>query len=438
MEHFDSACMARIDLGNAVPIESPVDRITPAQSSRRKPRVLIGITSPIATRLLEGQLAFLKDQGFEIALVSSPGPQLELFAKREGVRVIAIPIEREISLWKDLVALVRLCALFRAERPDLIDFGTPKAGLLGSLAGLLCGVPHRIYTVRGLRAETVGGFKGFILRSTERIACAASHRNLCVSSSLRRLMIDKRLLHRGKAVVLGHGSSNGVQTRDFAATASLLSSAEQIRAQLLLCGVQVIGFVGRFTQDKGIPELIEAFDLLLADHPEIRLLLVGDFEDGDPIDPRIAERIRNDRRIVWVQWTENVAPYYHVMNVFCLPTHREGFPNTVLEAQAAGRPVVTTDATGAVDSVEPQVTGLVVPIANGRKLANALDRLVRDPGLGRAMGERGRARAEMYFDRQIVWRRTFQFYCELIDFHPGQANYDTAPTGSARETNNAS
>lgn len=389
-----------------------------AKSSVRKPRLLIGVTSQLATRLIEGRLAFFMSQGFDVALVSGPGPLLEPFAAREGVRVIPIPFEREISPWKDFIALWHLCAVLRAERPDLIDFGTPKAGLLGLLAGFLCRVPRRVYTLRGLRAETASGLKGFMLRVTERIACGAAHRTVCVSKSLSRRVVDMGLTRAEKAVVLGHGSSNGVQVEDFVATAQILSSAEQLRAQLGLGAAPVIGFVGRFTRDKGIPELIEAFDLLLLNHPAIRLLLVGDFEQGDPIDPLLAERIRSDPRIVWERWTHNVPLYYHLMTVLCLPTHREGFPNVVLEAQAAEKPVITTDATGAVDSVEPEVTGLVVPVGDAKQLADALDRLIRDPVLTRSMGEQGRDRVQRCFDRRIVWENAHRFYNELIESSP--------------------
>jgi len=113
----------------------------------------------------------------------------------------------------------------------------------------------------------------------------------------------------------------------------------------------VVGFVGRLTRDKGIPELVEAFRQIRHEVPGTRLLLVGDFEDGDPVPYPVRREIASSNDILVTGMVPDPSAHYHLMNLLALPTHREGFPGVVLEAAAAGIPAVTTDATGAVDAV---------------------------------------------------------------------------------------
>jgi glycosyltransferase involved in cell wall biosynthesis len=176
----------------------------------------------------------------------------------------------------------------------------------------------------------------------------------------------------------------------------------------------VIGFIGRFTQDKGVGELTAAFDLVRQQFPDASLLLIGSYERGNPIDPGIRARIDAGSGIVAVPFQPDIAPYYLAMDVFVLPTYREGFPNTVLEAQAAERPVVTTQATGAVDSVLDGRSGILVPVGDSRALAGAIARLLANPELSRRMGQAGRERVEHEFRQEIVWGELVDLYRELL------------------------
>ncbi len=151
----------------------------------------------------------------------------------------------------------------------------------------------------------------------------------------------------------------------------------------------MIGFVGRFTRDKGIPELVQAYEALRRDRPELRLLLVGDFENGDPVPEAVRSQIEHDAGIVRSGFVEDTSPYYHLMDLLVLPTHREGFPICSLEAQAAGKPVVTTTATGAVDSVQNGRTGVLVPVRDVPALVQAIGSLLDDPAKRTKMGREG-------------------------------------------------
>jgi glycosyltransferase involved in cell wall biosynthesis len=191
----------------------------------------------------------------------------------------------------------------------------------------------------------------------------------------------------------------------------------------------IIGFVGRLTRDKGIRELITAFSHLRRNWPNLRLLLIGDLEDDDLVEPIIRQQLETDPGIVHVGWVADTAPYYALMDLLALPTYREGFPYTPLEAQACGVPVVTTTATGAVDSIVDGVTGFHVPVGNWEALAVRIDELLRDPELRSRMGQSGRERIVQEFRHEVVGRALVEEYERLLRSKVGhqiQGNAESA------------
>ncbi len=196
--------------------------------------IVLGVTSQASVVFFEKVLATLRAQGMRPILVSSPGDGLRLVAREQHAASIGIAMERDIAPWQDLRALVHLCALFKTLRPAMIDFGTPKAGLLGMLAGWITFVPCRVYTLRGLRLESTVGWKRRLLMTTEWISCKCAHRVICVSPSLRQRAIDLGLLKREKAVVLGSGTCNDIEVDRFLPTRENLARAEECRQRLEL------------------------------------------------------------------------------------------------------------------------------------------------------------------------------------------------------------
>jgi lipopolysaccharide/colanic/teichoic acid biosynthesis glycosyltransferase len=379
--------------------------------------MLFVVTVSISCGLYRGCLRHLEEAGFSTILVSAPGPLLDQISSSQGAASVAVTMEREIRTLRDLVSLWRLYRTMRAARPDIVNSSTPKAGLLGSVAAMLARVSCRVYTLRGLRMETATGFKRLILWLTERVTCVCAHRVVCISPSIRERAIQLGLVPPEKARVLGNGS-RGVDTERFTPMLRKTEQVAQLRQTLGLAGNEtVVGFVGRFVKDKGIRELVEAFRELSASRPDLRLLLVGDFESGDPVEPDVRQYIESIPAILRPGFVADTAPYYALMDVFVLPTYREGFPGVPLEAQASEVPVVTTNATGAVDSVQHGITGLIVPVKDVKALTGAIDTLLRNPTMRADMGHAGRKWMEQAFRPEAIWQAHADMYREMLEAH---------------------
>jgi glycosyltransferase involved in cell wall biosynthesis len=379
-------------------------------STQHAPHIVVGITHPQTCLTLTGRLRALREAGFRVTLVSSPGELLERTAAREGVESMAIPMRREISLLADIVSLARLWWLLLRLRPDMTEFSTPKAGLLGTAAALLAGVPKRIYMLRGLKVEGTTGIKRRILLAAERVASACAQVVLCNSHSMLDEALALGIAPAAKLEMLGDGSSNGVNVERFSPGESNVREKLGIPRE-----APVVGFVGRLTCDKGLPELLEAFDTILKTETEARLLLVGWFDAAeDALCPCLRARIEDHPRIHCTGFVADTAPYYRAMDLMVLPTWREGFPNVVLEAAASCIPVITTISTGSRDSVVPEVTGLLIPPGYPEAISEAVLKLLRDPARRRRMGQAGRAWVVKHYANERVLRLITGFYQSLL------------------------
>jgi glycosyltransferase involved in cell wall biosynthesis len=382
--------------------------------SRQSPHIVVGITTSQTCLNLTGRLSALREAGFRVTLMSSPGELLELTARREGAEAVAVPIKRTIAPWADLVSLVRLWWLLTVRQPDLTEFSTPKAGLLGSVAALLAGVPRRVYLLRGLKLESCRGLKRAILLVTEKVAAWCSQVVLCNSESMRNEALALGIAPANKLKVLGDGSSNGVDLERFSPGPSDIRQRLEIPP-----GAPVVGFVGRLTEDKGVPELIEAFDVILRRVPEAHLLLVGWFDAAeDALNVAVRKRIENHPRIHCSGFAADTAPYYRAMDLMVLPTWREGFPNAVLEAAATGIPVVTTLCTGSRDSVVPEVTGLLIPPGYPEAISEAVLKLLLDRDRRLRMGAAARKWVLEHYTNDRVLGLLTSYYKGMLEKSP--------------------
>jgi glycosyltransferase involved in cell wall biosynthesis len=398
------------------------------QSTRQSSHIVIGITHPQTCLTLTGRLRALRNAGFRVTLISSPGELLDLTAAREGVEAIGLPIEREIAPLADLVSLLRLCWVMWRLKPDVAEFSTPKAGLLGSLASRLASVPARVYMLRGLKLERSTGIKRTILLAAERASSRLAHVVLCNSESMRSEALSLGIAPADKLQLLGSGSSNGVNVERFSPGPSTVRNDLNIPKD-----AKVVGFVGRLTRDKGIPDLIEAFDTISRKEPNAHLLLVGWFDEAeDALDAWTRARIQSHPRIRCTGFVADTAPYYRAMDLMVLPSWREGFPNAVLEAAATGLPVITTECTGSRDSVVPEVTGLLIPPGYPEAISEAVLKLLGDPARRWCMGQAARAWVCAHFADERVLHLATEFYKSLLE-PPAASQPETAPSTSFPE-----
>jgi glycosyltransferase involved in cell wall biosynthesis len=380
-----------------------------ARAMESAPHLVIGVTHSQTCLLLRKRLRTLREAGFRVTLICSPGPLADQLAQREGIDFIPISMRRGIAPLHDLIALLRLTLLLFRLHPDVTEFSTPKAGLLGSIAAWIAAVPARVYMLRGLRLEASRGGEERLLLRLEKLAAAASHTVLCNSESLRAQALALGIAPAWKLEVLGRGSSNGVDTERFS------PGPASLRAELgLPASAPVVGFVGRLTYAKGVPDLLCAFDLLLQSEPQAHLLLVGWFDAAeDALSHAWRQRILKHPRIHVTGMVEDAAPYYRAMDLLVLPTWREGFPNAALEAASTALPIITTQATGACDSVEDGVTGILLPPGYPAALCDSILELLHDPRRRQQMGVAARQRILQHYSEATVFANTVAFYHSL-------------------------
>ncbi len=377
-----------------------------------RPIIVFGMNTMFAVRqFLPETIQMMQGRGFHVVVIAPPG---ETEPKIEGVEYRFVAVDREIAPRRDFLALVEIWRILRQLRPSICNMSTPKMALLGGLAGWLAGVPHRIYTLRGLRYSTTRGVKRSLLVACEKLACGCAHQVICISRSVRESVIRDGIAPPRKATMLGDRVSEGLPLPPESASAVTVTRKD--------CGIQetssVIGFVGRLTRDKGIRELVDAFCILRAEGKDVRLLLLGDFETGDPVDRATEQRIRTDRGIRWLGYVQDPRPYYSLMDVFVFPTYREGLGRVLLEAAAAGKPVVSTRTTGVVDVVLDGITGLLVPPQDASAVARAVGTILRDPQLARAMGTRAQELVRQEFDNSVYLGRLAGMIEALVQAAP--------------------
>ena len=291
---------------------------------------------------------------------------------------------------------------------------TPKAGLLAGLAAWLTRVPTRVYVLRGLRLETTQGLRWVLLWTLEWVAIHAAHQVIVVSPSLLARTRMLRLIGHHRSVVLGAGASNGVDLSRFAPTPERKNTARAWREGMgIPVTAFVFGYVGRPAVDKGIGELIQAFAALTAVDLDVWLVIVGTNALHE-LPANIGATLDSTPRVLFTGWVDDSAPTYHTMDALVLPTYREGFPNVPLEAAAAGLPVITTTATGAIDSIQAGITGLLVPPRDSAALLTAMRKLTSDRQRAADMGTAGRDFVDNNFTNDRVWNQLAAFLADNL------------------------
>lgn len=337
---------------------------------------LIRITTvPLSLKLLlAGQMKYAKSQGWEVIMVSSDGRELDQAIKNEGVQHEMIPFTRKITPLQDLKCIWLLVQLFKRENPDIVHTHTPKAGLLGMIAANLAGVKIRIHTLAGIPAMAAEGKKKTLLESVEKWTYSNATEVWPNSQGLRKFVVQKELCSEYKLRIIGKGSTNGVDLARF--NRESLKENHLVAATMRIMPGEddfIILSVGRLVRDKGIEELVSAF-LNSKIVNKSKLVLLGAFEqDLNPISPETAQKIQDHPRIIQIDWSDHVAHYLALSDLLVHPSHREGFPNVILEAGAMQVPVICSDIIGNTDMVSQQKTGLIFPVKDAAVLKEAME-----------------------------------------------------------------
>ena len=367
----------------------------------RTKHAILAVTVGFSVPLLIPLAAELRQRGWRVTIVSAPEEKAVDSCLPEGVVAEHIEMARGISPFRDLRALIQWLRFLSRTQPDIVVAGTPKAGFLGMLASFMRGVGTRVYVLRGLRLETESGILKIILFLLEGLTAQLAHKVLAVSESLRRKYEKMKLAKPGKMVVLGRGSSKGVNLEKFRP-----KRESDIERVLLLQGrvgldpsIPTIGLFGRISRDKGYENFLKAIDSKILHPISFQVLVVGPDETFGGWEKSMTIATK---KIVHVTRPDEMTLHYHAITVLCLPTLREGFPNVALEAQASGVPVITTDATGAVDSVADGYSGLVVNKDRPDDLAWGLRKLLTDSWTLEQMGRNARAWAVDNFQEEWV------------------------------------
>lgn len=362
--------------------------------------------------LLLNQLRYLQDKGMQVHVACSDGewlPQVEA----EGITAHRIEMKRFIAPASDLSALFSLYRLFRRERFDIVHLHTPKASLLGAIAAKLAGVSRVVYTIHGFYIrDGMARFQREFYLFWERVI--ASCVDVALSQNRSDVNTAKRegLYQKKKILFLG----NGIDVARFSPSDRLQEVRMKIRRSLgLPPECHVVGIVARLVREKGLHELLEAVRMLTRDFPDIRLLVIGprDETKTDGLSPHAALEYGVADRVVFTGMRLDLPELYSTMDVFALPSYREGFPRTLMEASSMGLPVVASDIRGCREAVEDGKTGILVPVRDAKRLAEGIGRILGDPAMATSMGEAGRRKALSEFDERSVFGTVYETYRSL-------------------------
>ena len=329
-----------------------------------------------------------------------------------NAQFIPLAIERKVSPWRDLLALIQLVKLFRRERFDLVHSIMPKTGFLAMLAAGLSGVPNRVHTFTGQVWANKRGWKRGVLKLFDKLIVLCATHILVDSPSQRDFLVSEGVLQQGKGIVIGHGSICGVDANRFHPDEQARNT---VRSELGIGTEQtVILFLGRLNRDKGILDLAAAFAGIASQRNDVTLVLAGTEEDVT------FSRVReicgaHRKRLRSVGFTPSPERYMAAADIFCLPSYREGFGQVIIEAGASGVPTVASRIYGVTDAVEDGKTGLLFAAGDVAALTQTLLKLIEDRNSRLRMGASARTRALELFSSRNITEKMLAFHGGLLD-----------------------
>ena len=379
-----------------------------------KPKFFITTTVAQTLSFFKGQPRQWNEK-FDVCAISSEFDELKQFAEEEGIKYKYIPMKRKISLFADIASLFRWIWLLLKERPNIVHGNTPKAALLSMIAAWLTRRPVRIYMLHGLRYQTTQGRLRRVLLVIERLTCNCATHIICVSEGVRRKLEGDGLCKEGEATVIGYGTAGGIDTERFSTEA--IKGLPLVREQLRIpSGDFVFCFVGRIVKEKGINELVTAFDRLSQENNNVNLLLVGPSEKNlDPIAKETDELIAKNKRIYAVGKQNDVRPWLIASNAFVLPSYREGVGMVLLEANAMGVPCIASDIIGCNDVVVDGVNGEFVASQNTEALYKKMREWIANPEKVAMMAATSRSHVLNHYEQSYVRNNAFDYCIQFLN-----------------------
>ena len=354
-------------------------------------------------------------QYYDVTAISSDQSNLERVGRAQGVAVFCVEMTRKITPWKDLKAVWELYNYLRREQPFIVHTHTPKAGTVGMLAAKLAGVPHRLHTIAGLPLLEATGTRRKLLNFVEKATYAAATMIYPNSNGLKQIIVQEQFCKQEKLKVIGNGSSNGIDTNHF--DPNYFSQIEKgiLKSSL---GIKpedfVFVFVGRLVGDKGINELIAAFQKLETPLLAVKLLLVGSQEtDLDPLQPGTLHQINTHPNIVAVGHQNDVRPYFAISDALVFPSYREGFPNVVMQAGAMGLPSIVSDINGCNEIIIDGENGTIIPVKDSGAIYKAMKIMMEDTVFKTSLQIKSRPMIVARYEQSILWKALLAEYEKL-------------------------
>ncbi|WP_298757683.1 glycosyltransferase family 4 protein [uncultured Psychroserpens sp.] len=372
-------------------------------------------TVPSSLRtLLKGQSRFMSDH-YDVIGVSGDGGALAEVRQNEGIKTHVVEMTRTITPLKDLKATYQLYKFFKSEKPFIVHTHTPKAGTLGMLAAKLARVPHRLHTIAGLPLLETKGTKRALLDAVEKFTYSCATKILPNSFGLEKIIIENKYTTPEKLLVIANGSSNGIDTKHYDTVHVSEKTKTELRQELGISKDDIVFiFIGRIVRDKGINELVNAFNRLSKKQLKCKLILVGPRENHlDPLLPETEALIKENNQILTVGMQKDIRPYVAISDVLTFPSYREGFPNVVLQCSCMHLPCIVSDINGCNEVIEDRVNGLVIPVKDELALENAMQFMIDNPKKRKDMINYTRSRILKRYEQEFVWNEILKYYKSL-------------------------
>lgn len=362
--------------------------------------------------LMKHQLKYMGERGVDVHMASTYDSNVPELEKQQNAPFYSLKLSRKLTPIDDLISLYHAVKLIKKVNPDIVHTHSPKAGIIGMLAAWICRVPVKIHTVAGLPLMEVSGSKRYLLDRVEQFTYWCSDWVLPNSYELKKFIIDQKLLtNKNKISVIGKGSTNGINFDYFRTSKELIEEAADFREKHQIEEDDIVlSFVGRLANYKGVNELVHAFIKLKEVNAKVKLVLVGPFEELNPLTDFVKQEIKDNDSIIAVGHQKDIRKFLVASNLFVFPSYREGFPQALMQALAMGLPSIATDINGCNELVEHDVTGILIESKSVDAIVNGCNYMIENSILASKMGQMGQKYMQDHYDQAYVWDSIHHFY----------------------------